>query len=349
MRVCVYILLIIHLISCNQSGVKEYPRYTDFPQEKKLIADLVSLDTALFRYPFRIAVRDSIAIVMDLHNPDYFFHAFSLPAWKHLVSFGQRGEAPNEMLSAETFQFISLDSIWALDANKMEITRWSIIPARSMASLDENIRLDKTLIRALDFSIMDSCFLIPDYLGECRFHQVSRTGKEVTQVGKIPTEDSYKEIALPALAQAWRSFINYNPKNGIWALVTQLGEVVEIHNLKDSTQYTVFGPNGEPQFQIAEERGIPMGIMGFSDVQVTDNYVYAVFHGRSFKDINKSYEEGIEPEDGGRWIYVFDLKGNPVRKYILDHAVYGIDVHEKEGIIYATDVNSDQPILKYTL
>lgn len=69
----------------------------------------------------------------------------------------------------------------------------------------------------------------------------------------------------------------------------------------------------------------------------------------SFKDINKSYEEGVEPEDGGRWIYVFDLKGNPVRKYILDHAVYGIDVHEKEGIIYATDVNSDQPILKYTL
>ena len=44
--------------------------------------------------------------------------------------------------------------------------------------------------------------------------------------GVIPTVD---EGALrnvrPALAQAWRSFIDYNPRNGILAVATQLGEV----------------------------------------------------------------------------------------------------------------------------
>ena len=52
--------------------------------------------------------------------------------------------------------------------------------------------------------------------------------------GVIPTVD---EGALrnvrPALAQAWRSFIDYNPRNGILAVATQLGEVLEIYNLKD--------------------------------------------------------------------------------------------------------------------
>lgn len=56
---------------------------------------------------------------MDLHNADNYFHAFTYPNWKHIVSFGKRGEGPEEMLSAETFQFNSLDSIYALDANKM--------------------------------------------------------------------------------------------------------------------------------------------------------------------------------------------------------------------------------------
>ena len=122
---------------------------------------MIELDTALFRYPFRVAVKDSIAIVMDLHNADNYFHAFTYPNWKHIVSFGKRGEGPEEMLSAETFQFNSLDSIYALDANKMQISRWAISAKDHSATRQEVIRLDKNLIRSLDFCATDSCFLIP--------------------------------------------------------------------------------------------------------------------------------------------------------------------------------------------
>jgi hypothetical protein len=94
----------------------------------------------------------------------------------------------------------------------------------------------------------------------------------------------------------------YNPRIGVWALAT--------------------------------------GIMGFSDIRITGRYIYAVFHGRTFKDIQTVAQQGGKHEDGGRYIYVFDLKGNPVRKYTLDRAVYGIDVHEDTSTIFATDVNS---------
>jgi hypothetical protein len=83
--------------------------------------------------------------------------------------------------------------------------------------------------------------------------------------------------------------------------------------------------------------------------EITGSHIYAVFHGRSFKDILRTYQQGGKHEDGGRVIYVFDLEGNPVRKYQLDQAVYGIDVHEELNMIFATDVNHDQPLLKYTL
>ena len=99
-----YVLLIgiSAIISCTDSPGTYYPRYSTFPNEKAISARVIELDTALFRYPFRVVVKDSIAIVMDLHNADNYFHAFTYPNWKHIVSFGKRGEGPEEMLSAET-------------------------------------------------------------------------------------------------------------------------------------------------------------------------------------------------------------------------------------------------------
>lgn len=164
--------------------------------------------------------------------------------------------------------------------------------------------------------------------------------------GAIPTgNDDALQNARPALAQAWRGFTDYNPNNGILAIATQLGEVLEIYDLKDTTRVVRIGPNGEPQFKIADGYGIPAGIMGFSDVQVTDSAIYAVFHGRTFKEIAQN--NGQSP-DGGRYIYVFSLKGEPLCKYVLDRYIYGIHVDEKSKTIIATDVNNDQPIVKFT-
>ncbi len=345
------LLLISLLTGCNLFTEKENKanHYTDFPTEKKLTAEIIPLDTALFRYPFRISIKDSVVLVMDLHNIDHFFHAFSYPDWKYITSFGQRGQGPEEMLSAETFHFFSLDSIWTLDANKMEITRWNLSPSLGMAERLQVIPIDKKLVRALDFYPIDSSFLIPDYLGDYRFHKIDQTGHYLSSHGTIPSQITYKDIARPALAQAWRSFIDYNPQNGKLALATQLGEVLEIYDVEQDTSKVIYGPFEEPEFKISQDKGIPSGIMGFSDIQITDNYIYTVFHGRSFKDILSTQQKGEQPEDGGRFIYLFDLEGNPICKYILDRAIYGIDVNEQTGIITATDVNNNESIVQFCM
>ncbi len=173
--------------------------------------------------------------------------------------------------------------------------------------------ISKNLIRSLDFCATDSCFLIPDYLGEHRYWQVDYSGKPIRSIGKIPTEKDLASEIRPALAQAWRSFIDYNPHNGILAMVTQLGESIEIYNTKENTHTVLYGPNGEPRFKSIKGEGFPTGIMGFSDIVITDKYIYSVFQGIRFKDKLASYQRGEKPEDGGRYIYVFDLKGNPIQ------------------------------------
>ena len=86
--------------------------------------------------------------------------------------------------------------------------------------------------------------------------------------------------------------------------------------------------------------------LGFSDVQVTDSAIYTVFHGTSFKEIAR--QSGRLP-DGGKYIYVFSLEGEPLCKYVLDHYIYGIWVDEDTKTIIATDVNDDQPIVMFSI
>ena len=67
---------------------------------------------------------------------------------------------------------------------------------------------------------------------------------------------------------------------------------------------------------------------------------------RLFKEIAR--QSGRLP-DGGKYIYVFSLKGEPLCKYVLDHYIYGIWVDEDTKTIIATDVIMMSQYLSLTL
>lgn len=348
MKIFINFFLILTFISCEIKHIEYadnvFP-YSKFPQEEELKGEVIELDTALFLCPFRIRIEGDKAIVMDLHGIDYYAHLFQYPSFRYLSSFSKRGDSPTEMLSIENVRFYN-HKVWTLDANKRELTRLGFSSSGDSLLRDEVVALDEDILRPLDFAIYnDTSIIIPDYSGESRLCWLNIDGKLIRKIGIIPSiNNEGLQNARPALAQAWRSFVDYNPHNGVLAMVTQLGEVLEVYNLMDSTDVVRIGENGEPKFKISDGYGIPIGIMGFSDVQVTDSAIYTVFHGTTFKEIAR--HNGHLP-DGGKYIYVFSLKGEPLCKYVLDHYVYGIWVDEATKTIMATDVNNDQPIVRF--
>ena len=68
-------------ISCDHKH-KEYAKgvlfYSGFPHERELIGEVIELDTALLRYPYRIRIEGDRVIVMDLHGLDHYGHFFSI-------------------------------------------------------------------------------------------------------------------------------------------------------------------------------------------------------------------------------------------------------------------------------
>lgn len=338
--------LCLWLASCAPAPPSGSVVYASFPSERRLQGRPVSVDTALFRYPFRVRVQGDRAAVLDLHGTDHFVHLFSYPDFRYVASCARRGEGPEETLSAEDIRWKG-DCLQLLDVNRSELTVWQ--EAGDTLVRRSRVKLDEGLLRALDFvQGDDTAFLVPDYSGDHRFCVVSPQGRLLRRWGVIPTENAEAlQESRPALAQAWRSFLDYNPRNGVLAAATQLGEVLELWNLRDSTHVVLRGPGGEPEFRVSQGYGLPTGIIGFSDVQVGDSAVYAVFHGRAFRDIMQAAQQGETLPDGGKYLYVFSLRGEPLVRYELDHYVYGISVDERTGTFLATDVNRDEPIWKY--
>ena len=136
--------------------------YSEFPQEKELKGEVIELDTALFRCPFRIRVEGDKAIVMDLHGIDYYAHLFQYPSFRYLSSLGRRGDSPTEMLSIENVRFYN-HKVWTLDANKRELTRLGFSSSSDSLLRDEAVTLGEDILRPLDFAIRYLYITKPHY------------------------------------------------------------------------------------------------------------------------------------------------------------------------------------------
>lgn len=312
-------------------------------KDVNLTAQYSTSDSAYMRYPFRIHQKDSLIYIIDLHGSEFFCHIYSYPGYKLMGSRVKRGNGPVEFTDAENVRTDSKGNFYILDSNLQKIAGWS----SNMRDTLKSIRLSDKLIRTLDFVwLNDSILIVPDYTGKYRYNLINRSGKVLNMTQHIPTAKKQNDLSGIPLAQAWRSFIDYNPANGILVMATQLGHVLEIYDVKaDTIIKIVYGKYGEPEFNDKGGYAVPYGIMGYGDVHITKNKIYALFWGRSFKDIRNN----PDITEGGNLIEVYNLKGQPIRRYKLDKYITGFCVDEKMNKILALDINSDKPIVEYQL
>lgn len=322
--------------------------YSEFPEEFSLKGIGYVFDDELMRYPYRIRRQGDRLYLLDLHGADYFCHVFHTETSRLVSSFAKRGEGPQETLQALNLWVRSADSIWVYDTNKRELSHWGVPADDTVAIWNGSVKVvDNQLMSANCARCSDSTFFLTDKTGVNRVVKCNNSGEIIERIGEIPASQKVEENALAALAEAWNGYIDYNPDNGILVVVTQLGDVIEIYNLDKKQSRILYGSYGEPEYKVTREGwAVPTGIMGYSDVQVTDNYIYTVFQGTSFKEIMK---DPYGTPDGGEYMHIYDLEGNPVCRFLLDHAVCGIHVDEEQGVIWATDVNTEEQVVEYQL
>ena len=349
--VCLIILLAgMVLYAFTRTSPKAVHSEITFPVTEELQGRVIPLDSVFFRYPYRLEAYGDRVVIEDLHAPEYYYHLFTYPDFRYLHSFGKRGQGPEEMQTVDDFRWNG-QTLWALDNIKSELVRWELNDSRDKMIRTERIKLDKDVPPALEIvPFQNRSFLIPDYSGNSRFCQVDRTGKLIKKWGEIPTDRKSDLQKYPyAFGYGWRSFVDYSPKNGTLAAVTQFGEVLEVWNVKKNTHKVIKGKLGEPEFEILPEYALPSGVRGTNDIQVTDRAIYVLFRGVSMKEEMLAYQKGTPLPTGGKTIRVFSLDGKPLKQYKLDHSVCGIWVDEQAGKMWALDGNNDEPLVEYRL
>ena len=344
------LLVVVALYAFTKTSPRAENFEITFPVTEELQGRVIPIDSVFFRYPYRLEVRGDRVVIEDLHGPDHFYHLFTFPEFRYLHSFGQRGEGPEEMQTVDDFRWDG-QTLWALDNIKSELVRWELNGSRDKMVRTERIKLDKATFRALDIvPFQNNSFLIPNYSGDTRFCQVDRNGKLIKKWGVIPTDRKKDLQKYPyAFGYGWRSFIDYSPKTGILVAATQFGEVLEIWNVKKNTHKVMKGKLGEPEFEILPEYAIPAGAVGHNDIQVTDRAIYVIYRGISIKEEILARQKGKPLLTGGNTVRVFSLEGEPLKEYKLDHSVSGIWVDEQAGKMWALDVNSDEPLVEYSI
>ena len=109
-----------------------------FPITEELKGRTIPIDSAMFRYPYRLEVRGDRVVIEDLHGPDHYYHLFTYPEFRYLSSFGKRGEAPDEMQTVDDFRWNG-QTLWALDNIKSELVRWELNESRGKMIRSESL------------------------------------------------------------------------------------------------------------------------------------------------------------------------------------------------------------------
>lgn len=344
-----FVFLLSLIVACSQRAAQD--GFDACPADS-LTGEKVALsDSVWMRYPYRVRVSGSVAVVFDLNADSCFCHLFSYPDFRFIASFAPKGEGPEEVVSASMGRFIDKTHFGVLDMSGRKLLVYDDLNARSVPRLSQVIPFEELVSLPLEFlPLPDSTLLVPDYLGEARFCIADRSGRLLKKTGSITLADT---VALrdnaPAVAQAWRSFLAIDEAGKRVVAVTQLGDVLDTYAVGSGmrAEAHVVGRDGEPVFQVTPEGyGIPSGCMGYWDVQVTDSCIYALYDGTTFKEIAQSAGMG---KQGGTSLRVFSREGNLLRRYVFDRPLSGIYVDEARHLLWATDVNTDNGLFRYRL
>lgn len=156
------------------------------------------------------------------------------------------------------------------------------------------------------------------------------------------------KISANVRAMAYQGTMEINPSQNKLVYVTSYakqlyfflveeGKMQLIKEIKDS--YPQYIPDTSHGVSAIYDKKAPFG---FTDVTTTDQFVYALYSGKSFE------EYGLQCSEGNK-LFVYTWGGELVDEYTLDIDINCICVDNHDEIMYAIANNPDPQIVKFNI
>ncbi|MDR2147483.1 MAG: TolB-like 6-bladed beta-propeller domain-containing protein [Tannerella sp.] len=339
-----YLLLMIapFLLTYCQPAKKETP------QTRLTHVEDVANDIFVGTGGWMIAT-DTYIIGLD-YGFDEFFYRYNYRTGNpdSVYRFGNKGQGPNDFLHPFSLQYISDTLMGTYDAMLKSFTEVSLSPD-SKKIKSQSLRLDNNM----SFKVLKTPY--NQYLGmgsyqEGMFLLFDSLGKTVQSFFEFPFKDATeKAIKNQLRGMAYQGEIAINPSGTKFAYATLNADIIHFYNILENDIQII--KKIEKRFCEYIPQEIDGGIMsaikatsetGYLDVYATENHVFMLYSGRTFKEYEeKSFE--------GDLLMIYDWSGNLKKEILLDIPCKNICITPDEEILWAIAEIPEPTIVRFDL
>lgn len=298
---------------------------------------VIKISNAMFGTPVEIVIHDTLMVVKDDYHNKYF-SLIDLKNYQQISRFGEKGKGPNEIMFPANVNFIN-DSLEFTISNP---TRYVRIAKRDLLSLDSLKTLDVQEIKIPD-SWAQNLIWFPamrKFIANGMFHEgkyaiIGIDSNTPNFIGFLPNSPYINEIENFLLCDAYQGYIKPRPDGKMVAHVSLMSDLIDVINTQGEikSRFQTYHPEVKVENgMLGTSRNSPYG---FSSMALTNQYIYALYSGRTFNDYALAAEFGEK-------LYVFDWDLNPVCSYILPVEALSIAVTQCNSKLYFTGMGDTQ-------
>ena len=336
-------LLVTYLLSCSSVAKNPKGDFVNFPVEKKL-DEVKYLPTNSLSPDGLILYADSLLFVRNTANTantvKYHFSLFNLNSKDFRHYCLPTGRLPGHSMSFLSYG-ISNGNLWVHDVIKQKMVLAnldSIIPNGEGGAKEIAVPKFYYSVQLLN----DSAIIASgDYDAPYKVYQLNLGTAKIEKQAAPYSSDG---VDLPRTKKmAYESFLFLKPTGDKCALACRYADQVEIVDLATQQSKIIKGPEGyEPNVMVMKGNdGRELSTRGsdtryaFVKGKVTNKYIYLLYSGNNHESEHLWY---------GKYIYVYDWNGNPVKRLELKNYALDFVVTQDDSRIYTYD-----PAAKYIM
>jgi hypothetical protein len=273
---------------------------------------------------------------------DYFFYEYSLQTKNLTGKYIKGGTKKGMTIGPLSFGLYKKKKLFVRDISLKKVIIASLADKYSFDSIATEDYASPQF--AYSVQLMDSDRILKSGIGIIKSgtendirETLQITGLKndtpVRLLGKLPpTPDN---IPLSSWKHANLGYLFLNPDENKAAFACKYSDMLQIVDIKTGRGINIKGPeNFDPEFipikagnnylsQTTEKT-----IYAFTNGAVTGRYIYLLYNGN---------KEDDEHHTDGKYIYVYDWNGSPVKKIQLDRYITGFAITDDDSVIYAFD------------
>ena len=329
------------MLSCNKVINNPVQHFDQTQRQNLHHSRIIQLEEYDILEPKNVIRIDDSYMVWD-NNNEKMFNLVNFNLKKVIKGIG-RGNGPGEIISPSSFQ-LKEGRFFLFDVASKKINQIEISDITLRLKEIEAIDFDK---RLFGINYLGSHIIATGIFEDYWLASIRTDGKVVSRVDfpKFEETDNTPKVQLSILYIS--THMANSPDNKKMIAVTQDHGVISFFNcidnsiLKEYKQIKYYGPS----FSIQERGNIAYskdGLIGFCGLDCDDEYVYALYSGRTFN------EHGMLSHHCEN-ILVYDWDGNPVKHYTLDIPLFSMKFDKEKNTIYGIGYNPEGVFVEYQL